>query len=243
MPAFGKTKEQILAEMFPGKTEQQITEMVSSFDTIKAKADKVDGLETSFATANTELATVKEKLLALENKNTNNNQNQNQNQNQSTKPDWGEDADAAFTDRSAPIVGLALETRAEIVYDRVVRTLERDDPYFPKLRKDFDDLVKQEKNPAIRANQAFVENCYNVAFSRKRTEILRDVAAGKGDFFVETGRGQGGNNGVGGGERLDTSKTLTDEEKREAAKFGVSPEKWLETRNKIKFVGGAIQTM
>lgn len=241
MPAFGKTKEQILAEEFPGKTEAQIKEILASFDAVKAKADKVDGLETSFATANTELATVKEKLLALENKNQN--PNPPNPSNIPSKPDWGEDADAAFTDRSAPIVGLALETRAEIVYDRVVRTLERDDPYFPKLRKDFDDLVKQEKNPAIRANQAFVENCYNVAFSRKRTEILRDVAAGKGDFFVETGRGQGGNNGVGGGERLDTSKTLTDEEKREAAKFGVSPEKWLETRNKIKFVGGAIQTM
>lgn len=247
MPVFNKTKEQILAEMFPGKTEEQIKEMVNSFDTIKAKADKVDALETTVATSNTELATVKAKLAEIESKDGNQNQNNNQNnnnnnQNQNTKPDWGEDADAAFNDRSAPIVGLALETRAEIIYDRVVNRLERDDPYFPKLRKQFDELVKKEKNPSIRANQTFVENCYNVVFAQNRDAILRDLRAGSGEFFVESGRNQGNNN-VNTNNNVDTTKTLSDEEKREAAKFGVSEAKWLETKNKIKFVGGPVQTM
>jgi hypothetical protein len=245
MPPFGKTKEQILAEMFPGKTEEQIKEMVSSFDTLKAKADKVDGLETNLATMTNDLTTTRTKLQELEagRNNQNQNQNQNQSQNQNTKPDWGEDADAAFNDRSRPLVNLTLDTRAEVIYDRVVRRLETDDPYFSKFRKEFDELLKQEKNPANRASEAYVENCYNVVYARHRNEILRDVRAGSGDFFIETGRGQGGNQDLSGGNRIDTSKTLTDEEKKEAAKFGVSPEKWLETRNKIKFVGGAIQQM
>lgn len=236
-----KTTEQILAEEFPGKTKEQIKEMLASFDATKAKADKADKLETDLATATNDLTTTRTKLQELEaGRRT---PPEGTPPNTPTKPDWGEDADAAFNDRSAPLVNLALGTRAEVIYDRVVARLERDDPYFPKLRKEFDELLKQEKNIANRANEAYVENCYNVVYAKHRHEILRDVRAGSGDFFVETGRGQGGGQDFRDLNRTDTSKTLSDEEKREAAKFGVSPEKWLETRNKIKFVGGAIQTM
>ena len=35
--AFGKTSEQILAEEFPGKTKEQIKEMIESFDELKLK--------------------------------------------------------------------------------------------------------------------------------------------------------------------------------------------------------------
>lgn len=239
--AFGKTTEQILAEEFPGKTKEQIKEMIASFDTLKTKAGEVDTVKAELSNTTGELATLKAKLADIEagnNKNQNNNNNHNNN-NENERPDWGVDADAAFKDRATPIVGMTLKLQAEVIYDRVVAKLEREDPYFPKLRKEFDEMLSKETNLASKANQMYVENCYNVVFSRHRNEIMRDVRAGTGEFFVETGKGQGGNTPP----PPDTSKTLSEEEKREAAKFGLTPEKWLETRNKIKFVGGALQNM
>ena len=103
-------------------------------------------------------------------------------------------------------------------------------------------MLSKETNLANKANQMYVENCYNVVFSRHRNDIMRDVRAGTGEFFVETGKGQG-NNQTPNVIVPDNTKTLTEEEKREAAKFGLTPEKWLETRNKIKFVGGTLQNM
>jgi hypothetical protein len=243
--AFGKTAEQILAEEFPGKTKEQIKEILASFDAVKAKADKVDSVEATLSNTTGELATVKAKLSALEAKNQNNNNNNNNinNNNVVERPDWGEDADAAFSDRVKPVVGMTLSLQAEVIYDRVVNKLERDDPYFPKLRKEFDELLAKETNLGNKASQAYVENCYNVVFARHRHEIMRDVRAGNGEYFIETGRGQGGNQTLDSSNRTDPTKTITEEERREAAKFGLTPEKWMETRNKIKFVGGAIQTM
>lgn len=239
MPAFGKTKEQILAELFPNKTEEQLKEMVSSFDSIKAKADKLDEVNGNLANITGELAQTKTKLQELEA----GRREPVKEPSTDERPDWGVDADAAFKDRATPIVGMTLKLQAEVIYDRVVNKLERDDPYFPKLRKEFDELLAKETNLANKANQMFVENCYNVVFAKHRNEIMRDVRAGSGEFFVETGKGQGGNTVVGGGDKPDASKVISEEEKREAAKFGLTPEKWMETRNKIKFVGGALQNM
>lgn len=236
MPAFGKTKEQILAELFPNKTEDQLKEMVSSFDSIKAKADKLDEVNGNLANITGELAQTKTRLQELEA----GGKREPIKETVDERPDWGVDADAAFKDRATPIVGMTLKLQAEVIYDRVVAKLERDDPYFPKLRKEFDELLLKETNIANKANQMYVENCYNVVFAKHRNEIMRDVRAGSGEFFVETGRGQGGNNPP---PPPDNSKTLSEEEKREAAKFGLTPEKWLETRNRIKFVGGSLQNM
>lgn len=243
MPAFGKTAEQVLAEEFPGKTKEQIKEMIASFDSIKAKADKVDTAEANLSNTTGELATLKAKLAEIE---AGRRTQQTATTTQTVeRPDWGEDADAAFNDRVRPIVGMSLSLQADVIYDRVVNKLERSDPYFelPKLRKEFDEMLKKETNLANKANQMYVENCWNVVFSNHRNEIIRDVKAGNGEYFVETGRGQGGNTIISGENKTDTTKVLTEEEKREAKKFGLSEDKWLETRNKIKFVGGTLQNM
>jgi hypothetical protein len=235
--AFGsKTKEEILKETFPGKTEQEIKDMIASFDAVKAKAAEVDTVKAELSNTTGELATLKTKLQELENKRV----TPPNNPNPPERPDWGEDADAAFNDRVKPIVGMSLSLQAEVIYDRVVNKLEREDPYFPKLRKEFDEMLAKDTNLANKASQTYVENCYNVVFARHRNEIMRDVKAGNGEYFVETGRSQGGG---GNPPPPDTTKTLSEEEKREARKFGLTDEKWLETRNKIKFVGGAIQQM
>lgn len=225
-----KTKEEFLKETFPGKTEQEIKDMLTSFDSVKAKADKVDVLEGNLVNTTSEITQLKTKLQELENRPP----VKKEEENKPEKPSWMEDADAAFNDRVSPVVGLTLETRAEMIYDRVVNNLRSEDPLFPKLRKEFDDLVKTGK-VGERANQAWVENCYNVVFARKRHEIMRDVKAGNGEYFVETGRGQGGG---GQEQKPDPLTTMTDEEKREAAKFGLTPEKWLATKKSIKFYGG-----
>ena len=237
--AFGKTTEQILAEEFPGKTKEQIKEMIASFDTLKTKAGEVDTVKAELSNTTGELATLKARLADIE-------AGKREPVKESTtdeRPDWGVDADAAFKDRATPLVGMTLKLQAEVIYDRVVAKLEREDPYFSKLRKEFDEMLSKETNLANKANQMYVENCYNVVFSRHRNEIMRDVRAGTGEFFIETGRGQGNNQTLNGENKTDTTKTLTEEEKREAKKFGVTEEKWLETRNKIKFVGGALQNM
>lgn len=237
--AFGKTTEQILAEEFPGKTKEQIKEMIASFDTLKTKAGEVDTVKAELSNTTGELVTLKAKLADIEA----GNREPVKESTTDERPDWGVDADAAFKDRATPLVGMTLKLQAEVIYDRVVAKLEREDPYFSKLRKEFDEMLSKETNLANKANQMYVENCYNVVFSRHRNEIMRDVRAGTGEFFIETGRGQGNNQTLNGENKTDTTKTLTEEEKREAKKFGLTEEKWLETRNKIKFVGGALQNM
>src|SRR3954465_1132346 len=110
--AFGKTAEQILAEEFPGKTKEQIKEILASFDAVKAKAAEVDTVKAELSNTTGELATLKTKLQELENKRV----TPPNNPNPPERPDWGEDADAAFNDRVKPIVGMSLSLQAEVIY-------------------------------------------------------------------------------------------------------------------------------
>lgn len=242
--AFGaKTKEEILKELFPGKTEAELKAMVDSFDTLKAKADKATQLETDLATSNTELANTRVKLQELEgrngnNNNNSNNNNNNNNNNQNERPRWDEDADAAFNDRVTPILGQNLQFQADMVYERVTEKLQATEPLFAKLKAEFDEELKNSPLTA-RANKKYVENCFNVVYGRHREEIRRDQLAGSGTFFVETGRNQAGGNNNNNNQN-DATKILSEEEKREARKFGLTDEQWLKTRNAIKFVGGGV---
>jgi len=243
--AFGKTKEEILAELFPGKTEAQLKEMVASFESTQAKANKATELETALANSNVELATTKQKLQELEGRSSNNNNNQNNNinnnnNNQNEPPRWDEDADAAFQHRVTPILGQNLTFQADMIYERVTERLRSTEPLFEKLKSEFDEELK--KAPlAAKANRLFVENCFNVVYGRHREDIRRDQQAGSGTFFVESGRNQV--NSFNTNNRPDPSKTLTEDEKKEARKFGLTDEQWLKTRNAIKFVGGGVSVL
>lgn len=244
-----KTKEQVLAELFPGKTEDEIKRMVNSFADLEAKANKVAGLETQLATSNTELANVKVKLQEIDasrnnnnNNNNNNNQNNNNNNNVTEAPRWDEDAQAAFNHNIAPLVGETLKTRAELVYETVTARLERTEPLFSnaQIRKEFDETIKKSSLQA-QASRDYVENCYYVVVGKHNREIEHDRLAGSGTFFVETGRNQGNqNNNNNNNNQNDASTRLTADEEKEAAKFGLTKEQWLKTRNAIRFVGGGV---
>lgn len=237
--AFGKTKEEILKETFPGKSEQEIKEMIASFDSIKAKADKATELETKLGESNTELANTKVKLQELEAGRSGGGGNggggSGDGGNKNEPPRWDEDADAAFTHRATPIVAQNLQFQADMIYDRVTERLQREEPLFPVLKAEFDDMLKKS-NLQSRATKDYVENCFNVVYGRHREEIRRDQAAGKGTFFVEVGRSQGGGNPP----PPNKETQISEDERKEAAKFGVSPEQWIKTRNSIKFVGGGV---
>ena len=244
-------KKEILSEMFPNKSEQELLEMVKSFDTIKEKAAKVDTLEANLSTATGEVADLKTRLQNLERgRSTNNNNNNNNNSNNNgevvndngERPDWGVDADAAFNDRARPIVALTLTNTAEIILDSVERDLRQSDPLYNTLEKEFKEELKKAPLQA-RAQKEFVLNCYNVVWGRHRHEILRDQAARTGTYFVETGRNQNTNHSTNNNSQNDTSKILSEQEKKEAAKFGLTDEQWLKTRNAIRFVGGGVQTL
>lgn len=244
---FGKTKEEtqreVLAELFPGKTKEELDRMVASFAATEAQARRATELETQLAASNVELATTKLKVTELETSrgNNGNNNNNNNNNNQNEAPRWDEDAQAAFNHNIAPLVGETLKTRADFVYETVTGRLERTEPLFQNatIRKEFDEMLKKSTLQA-QATKEFVQNCFDVVVGRHIGEIRRDTMAGKGDFFVESGRNAGGGGSNNNNNRVDSTKILSDEEKKEAAKFGLTEEQWLKTRNAIRFVGGGV---
>lgn len=222
-----KSQEEIIKEALGITTEEA-----------KAKLAELDIVKASLAAKDTEIATMNNNLATLTTEVTELKKNQKVQEPPKNDPqqhvlrDWMEDADGAFQDRVKPVVGLSLDVKAEVVLDRVIRKVERD-PRYSLFEKEFKDLVKSGDLVA-RGQEAFVQNCWDVVVGRHVNDIMRDQAAGKGTYFVESGRNQSN-----GGTQPEKKPVdfMTEDEKKEAARFGLTPEQWLKSRGGIKFVG------
>lgn len=228
---------------------------VENKEALLAKLAKVSELETLSTTLKTttevqsgELNTIKETLRALELKSTetnnnNNNNNNNQNNNQNVEiPSVQDDENAAFASRMAPLYAQTLITAAKFNKMEVVNRLKSSDPYFPKLQKEFEELLK-----TIPLNQAgherggeLIENAYNVVKGKHLDQILQDTRAGKGEFFIESGSNSG-NTGNGTENRNTDPTKLTDDEKAIASRMGVSEEAFIKSKTGGINMSGALR--
>lgn len=215
---------------------------VESKEELLARLAKVSTLETQNATLQTKLTTqeaevntVKATLASIEEKvNTFkpvevNNGGNNNNGNVEI-PSVQDNEDAAFAARMAPIYAQNLNTTAMVVEDQVFRRIGATDPRFGKFEKEARDLLHSAHisaranmgvNPTTKKTYAeeLVENCYLIVKGRHTDNIVQDTVAGKGEFFVESGR-NGGNSGTITNPPDPT--VLTDDDRKIIAKMGVS---------------------
>lgn len=230
---------------------------VANKEELLAKLAKVTELETANTTLkNTvetqvgEVNTVKASLAALEgkfaeltpaNQNQNNNQNQNQNQNVEI-PSVSEDEDAAFASRMAPLWQRTLETQASFNKMDVVNRLKSSDPYFSRLEKEFNELLKTiplQQAGHVSGSQ-IMENAYHVVRSRHMDQILQDTKAGKGDFFIESASNSG-NGGNGRSNDTTDPNKLTPDDELVIARMGISKEAYLKSKQSGVNMSGALR--
>lgn len=229
---------------------------VENKEALLAKLAKVSELETSNTTLKTtvetqagEVNTVKETLRLLEekvNNNTTQNQNNNNNNNNNNQeveiPSVTDDENAAFATRMAPLWQRTLETNAKFNKMEAVNKLKANDPYFPKLEKEFNDLVKTMPLQQLGHERGgeLIENAYHVVRSRHMDQILQDTKAGKGDFFIESA-GNSSNGGTGRQDNKTDPNTLTPDEEIIVARMGISKESYLKTKNAGVNTSGALR--
>lgn len=136
--------------------------------------------------------------------------------------------DQAFSERMTPLYLQTLELKADIVLDRVSKRFAD----WNKFEKEISELLKNTPVQA-RQHEGTVENAYYIAVGKKRPEIVRDTLAQKGEYFMESGTNTG-NNGT--TENKTAEQQLSKDEIAMAAKYGITPEKWLEQKKGIQYV-------
>jgi len=224
---------------------------VKDKDELKAKLAKVAELETVNTTLKTtveaqagEVNTVKASLAALEakiNTPSENNNNNNNNNNQNVEiPSVQDDENAAFAARTAPLWQRTLQTQASVNRMEAFNELASD-PYFPKLKKELEELLKNEPLQAIGSERGvlFIKNAYHVVKGRHTDEILQDTRAGKGEFFIESASNSG-NSGAGNTITNDPN-VLTADEKAMAARMHLTDEAFLKAKQGNVNMSGALR--
>lgn len=136
------------------------------------------------------------------------------------KTSFLEDEDKAFNERAMPIVGTVLETKAELVYDRVSRKFDD----WPKYEKQIKEILA--KSPLMnRANEQYVENCYYTVFAKEKKE-----EDNRKKMNLENGGG-----GAGANHNTDNTVKLTPEEEKYAKQFKMTPEQYAAAKGKLQF--------
>jgi hypothetical protein len=230
---------------------------VKDKDELKAKLAKVAELETVNTTLKTtveaqagevntvkaSLAAIEEKFTALSTANGNNNTNNNNNtHNENVEiPSVNDDENAAFATRMAPLWERTIRNQASMNKMEAYSKLASD-PYFPKLKKELEELLKNEPLQAIGSDKGvlFIENAYHVVKGRHTDEIVQANRAGKGEFFIESASNSG-NSGDGRSNNTEDKNTLTDDEKAMAARMHVSEEVFLKTKQANVNMSGALR--
>lgn len=225
-------KEVNYKEEFGVDSKEELLARLAEVNTLKTQNET---LQTKITTQEANLNTVKATLESIEQKVATmkpvevNNGGNNNNGNVEI-PSVQDNEDAAFAARMAPIYAQNLNTTAMVVEDQVFRRIGATDPRFAKFEKEARDLLHSAHisaranmgvNPVSKKTYAeeLVENCYLIVKGRHTDNIVQDTVAGKGEFFVESGR----NSGNGGTNPNPPDPTvLTDDDRKIIAKMGVS---------------------
>lgn len=226
-------KETNYQEEFGVASKEELLARLAEVNTLKTQNET---LQTKLTTQEAEVNTVKATLASIEERvktiqvTPPGNNNNNNNNNNVEIPSVQDDENAAFAARMAPIYAQNLNTTAMVVEDQVFRRIGATDPRFAKFEKEARDLLHSAHisaranmgvNPTTKKTYAeeLVENCYLIVKGRHTDNIVQDTVAGKGEFFVESGR----NSGNGGTNPNPPDPTvLTDDDRKIIAKMGVS---------------------
>lgn len=102
------------------------------------------------------------------------------------RPNWGEDADAAYADRSQPLVNAILDTKAMIARREAMDAINLKNPDIPWAMV-ADEINEKAKGSSLQqmANPAFWQNVYNVVIGENRQNIERDRNQKNGKFYTE----------------------------------------------------------
>lgn len=149
------------------------------------------------------------------------------------KADWGEDADAAFTERfatnTAPLIGTILDTRGEMVKREVMEVLDKQYHDWFMFADEISEYAKAAR-PEQKVNAEFWKNCYFVCKGKHAEEIERDKNQKSGKFYLESASSTVT---VRGDENKDPVALLTDKDKAVAEGLGVPLEVY--AKNKLEF--------
>lgn len=215
-----------------GMEEQEMKDMITkgatAADELKAMKEKLEKLETSAG----EVSEIKEMLTKIASSTTNNNTTTN---NTTTDdgtgrrriPSVADDEDGAFAARMAPVLGLALATRAEVVFDRVINSQK----YGEILKKDIEAVLAKEPLEA-RCRPEFVQNAYDIVVARNLDKIQEDNNKREGRFFIEGGNSKNTTLDI---EPKDKTK-LSDKEHQQAVNFGMTDEEYAKSKEKLQYV-------
>lgn len=130
---------------------------------------------------------------------------------------WDEDADGAFADRTAPLINLTLDTRGAVARRSVQDEMQSKYSDWHLFAQEIDELAKNEPLSA-KAQEGFWRNVYYVVKGKHAEEIAQDQINKTGKFYTESANSIT----VKKEEQKSPEDSLTDEQKKYAAKMGVS---------------------
>ena len=226
-----KTADEISMEIF-GESAAKVKERLVKLEGIETTVAAVKDLATTQAGGIDELKNMV-KEMKVTSPYSSQQQQQDIQQDKQEKPDWSVDADAAFRDRSAPLIGGILETRALIAKRNVIDEIQAKHPDKPwGLFADEINAVLKNLSAADLAQEQCYRNVYYKVVGENMDNIMRDRAAKSGKFFTETG----GASTIMHQDDKKPEDKLTPEQVDMAKKFGISPEVYAKELATMKVV-------
>jgi hypothetical protein len=149
--------------------------------------------------------------------------------------EWSEDADGAFQDRAAPIVGTVLETRAMIAKRNVMDNINAQYHDWHLFNDEIEEISKGSPLQS-KVQEEFWRNCYFAVKGKHHDDIIRDQNQKSGKFWLEPAssavmmRDEP--------EKKDPVDMLTAEEKKIAEGLGVPLKDYAANRFKFKEIRG-----
>jgi len=145
--------------------------------------------------------------------------------------EWGIDADKAFQERIAPLVGTTLDTRAMIAKRNVMDNLSAQYHDWHLFNDEIDEISKSSPLQS-KVLEDFWRNCYFAVKGKHHDDIIRDQNQKSGKFWIEpAGNAVMMRNEP---EKKDPVESLTAEQKRIAEGLGVPLKTYAENVNKFE---------
>lgn len=206
-----------------------------SEDEIKEKFGSLDGLRSAVTEQSTTLEALKANLAALTEKITELGGKNNNNNNGGGEGGGEEEVDPSVR-LSAAALNMGMENKIDSIKSKMRSAMVPNSnppklkyPYFEQFESEMEELTK--KDPiASKTNPVYWENAYNIILGKNIDKITSGEIKTRQSFFLEGG----GPNPV-HGERVDPNKP-SEVDIRQAAKFNIPVEKYMETKKKMTFV-------
>jgi hypothetical protein len=242
---FRGKKEDELPEQFKGKTPEEIEALLLNADSVAQEnvtlKQQNQDMNNRFETFGETITQLNQKVDQLTTSRGGENNNNNSNNNQEMAS-FITEPDRAFAERIAPVVGLVLNANASIAKQEAMRQAHAnqrtrkgniDGTLFERFETEILELAKTCSAQQLASPQTWMHLFYNVK-GRHSDEIVAHNLEGKGEFFVEpTTRPMSPD--------VDKKPELTEQEKRIAAKMGVTAEAYL--KRKQEMVVGAPESL